>query len=214
MKRFVRALPMSAIRGYDDEVGLFRRRRPRRRRRHQLEDREHRREPIRESRREPREPSPLPRRGRELEREVRAPEGEAQLQRIPAPGQQRPPRSDWGPLTRLSDNMRVQARRGHRAAVVELQPGMYIVAEVPEDMVRPQFGVLPVLAPLVLVAANRAIQARLREQGPLLPERQPEAEYEPPPPRQIAGPVATAAPWVSPDDVQAVVAGCRCKRRS
>lgn len=190
MNRFQKALPMSAVRG--DEMGFrpFRKKNRRRRRRR-------------------REPAP-----EYFPEEQRAPE--AQLQRIPGgPGPSPTSRRDdgWGPLTRLGDNMRVQARRGHRAAVVELQPGMYIVAEVPEEMVRPQIGVLPLLAPLLMLAANRALKRRMKEQ------RHAEAEvvYEPPPaprPRQLTGPTAPA-PWVSPEDYQTVVSGhgCGCKHR-
>jgi len=142
---------------------------------------------------------------------------EAQLQRIPGspvPSPSPPPDEGWGPLTRLSDNMRVQARRGHRAAVVELQPGMFIVAEVPEEMVRPQIGVVPLLAPLLMLAANRALKRRMKEQR----QAQPEVVYEPPPPRRaprrLTGPT-TPAPWVSPEDYQTVVAGhgCDCQHR-
>ena len=188
MNRFQKALPMSAVRG--DEMGFrpFRKKRRRRRRR---------------------EPAPE----RYLEERL---EPEVQLQRIPRqPAPQSSPRSDdgWGPLTRLSDNMRVQARRGHRAAVVELQPGMYIVAEVPEEMVRPQIGVLPLLAPLLMLAANRALKRRMKEQR----HAEPEVVYEPPPePRRRRLPAPVPARWVSPEDYQTVVSGhgCGCKNRS
>lgn len=193
MNRFQKALPMSAVRG--DEMGFrpFRKKQRRRRRR--------RREPI---------PEYYP--------DERYAE-EVQLQRIPgarapAPAPSARPDGGWGPLTQLSENMRVQARRGHRAAVVELQPGMYIVAEVPEEMVRPQIGVLPLLAPLLMLAANRALKRRMKQQQ----HAEPEVVYEPPPPRraprQLTGPT-TPAPWVSPEDYQTVVSGhsCDCGHR-
>ena len=193
MNRFQKALPLSAIRG--DQMGLrpFRKKNRRRRRRR-------------------REPAPAFVEYYPEERFV----DEAQLQRVPAvPGPGPSPRRDetWGPLTRLGDNLRVQARRGHRAAVVELQPGMYIVAEVPEEMVRPQIGILPLLAPLLMLAANRALKRRMKEQR----YAESEVVYEPPPaprPRQLTGPTAPA-PWVSPEDYQTVVSGhgCGCKNR-
>ncbi len=166
----------------------FRRKNRRQRRR----EREPRRE--RESRRE-----------REPRREPRARQEEATLQ--PIPGSVDPQaRAEWGPLTRLSDNIRIQARRGHRAAVVELQPGMHIVAEVPEEMVRTQVGVLPLLAPLLMLAANRALKRRMKE------ERTAEqVVYEPPPP-QLMGP-SRPAPWVAPEDMQTALSGCGCNQR-
>jgi hypothetical protein len=203
MKRFVRAIPLSTIRGVDD-FGLFRRRR------RETADRPGERRGLFRRRRDRRPPPE-----RNLE-PVRTPQPrEAQLERIPGPTPGTAADPDWGPLTRMSDQLRVQARRGHRAAVIELQPGMYIVAEVSEEMVQPRFGVLPLLAPLVVVAANRALQEHLRRQDAA--QAEPAAVYEPPPPpalpapRQIAGPVVPGR-WASPEDVEAVIAGCRCKR--
>lgn len=70
----------------------------------------------------------------------------------------RPPAGEWGPVTKLGEHTRIQARTGHRAAVVRLQPGMYLVAEVPEVSLDVDFGAAPLLAPLLTVAAFRALQ--------------------------------------------------------
>jgi len=66
----------------------------------------------------------------------------------------------WSPPARMGRHMRLQARKGHRAAVVELKPGLYLVAELPEHVARSEFGVASVLAPLVVKAASKAIQRR------------------------------------------------------
>jgi len=65
----------------------------------------------------------------------------------------------WGPSVRMGHNLRIQAANGHRAAVIDLKPGLYLVAEVPEQATRPEFGVLPLLAPMMLTAAKGAIDA-------------------------------------------------------
>ena len=62
-------------------------------------------------------------------------------------------------MTALGPQLRLQARRGYRAAVVELRPGMYVVAEVPEAAIHAEFGVAPLLlAPLLVNAATKALQ--------------------------------------------------------
>ena len=150
------------------------------------------------------------RRRRELPLELEPRPVEAELQPLPSvPTVRQRPDQDWGPLTRLGTNVRLQARRGHRAAVVELQPGMYLVAEVPEEALRPQIGVLPLLAPLLMLAANRALKRRMKEQEHAVQE--PEVIYEPPPPRQLPGPAP--APWLESEDLQTVVSGCACQKR-
>ncbi len=66
----------------------------------------------------------------------------------------------WSPPAMLGRHMRLQAQQGHRAAVIELKPGLYLVAELPEQVARSEFGVAAVLAPLVVKAASKAIQHR------------------------------------------------------
>lgn len=41
-------------------------------------------------------------------------------------------RDGWGQVSRISANLRIQPKAGLRAAVMELKPGLYIVAEVPD----------------------------------------------------------------------------------
>jgi hypothetical protein len=64
----------------------------------------------------------------------------------------------WSPNVRMGPNFRIQAAQGYRAAVIELKPGLFIVAELPEHVARSEFGIAPLLAPLVMRAATRAIQ--------------------------------------------------------
>lgn len=100
--------------------------------------------------------------------------------------------SDWNPPGAMGNNLQVQARAGHRAAVMELREGLYLVADVSSQAVMPSaqgddFGV--VLPALMVRAASRALQRRrarreAREQNALRALR----------PRQIRGPSPQAAP--------------------
>ena len=63
----------------------------------------------------------------------------------------------WSPLVKMGRNFRIQAAEGYRAAVVPLKPGLFLVAELPEHVARSEFGIAPLLAPLVVRAASRAI---------------------------------------------------------
>lgn len=59
----------------------------------------------------------------------------------------------FGPPARLGEHLRIQAQVGHRAGVIELRPGLFLVAEVPvEAMQRPEFGAA-LLVPLVTSVA-------------------------------------------------------------
>lgn len=51
-------------------------------------------------------------------------------------------RDGWGQVSRISANLRIQPKAGLRAAVMELKPGLYIVAEVPDRALqeRDDFG--------------------------------------------------------------------------
>ena len=64
----------------------------------------------------------------------------------------------WSPAVRMGPHFRIQAAEGYRAAVIELKPGLFIVAELPEHVARSEFGIAPLLAPLVMRAATRAIK--------------------------------------------------------
>jgi hypothetical protein len=133
----------------------------------------------------------------------------------------------WGPAVRMGANLRVQAAVGHRAAVIELKPGLFLVAEVPEAALRPEFGFVPLLAPMIMNAATSAIgpitqavqaaQAN-RQARPARPQRAPRqaapaAAPAPAAPLALPGPVA-AQPAAAPvlgwaDDVLVgEVVGC------
>jgi hypothetical protein len=95
----------------------------------------------------------------------------------------------WGPFVLLGPNVRLQAKIGHRAAVVELRKGLFLVAEVPERTLRPEFGVLPILAPLLVTAAKSALDGKKAK------PRRPE----------LPGAVAS---WADEEDVDRAVEGC------
>ena len=119
----------------------------------------------------------------------------------------------------LGPNLQMKARKGFRAAVVEVKPGLFVVAEVPERSV--EFGLGPLLlAPALVKTLGRAF--RRRQAGPDQPgvQQQPASPSPaalPPPPAPLAlpGPVAEGdrlARWLD-DDIAAEL-GCRaCERR-
>lgn len=67
------------------------------------------------------------------------------------------PGAAWGPVAQLSPRLRMQAAAGFRAAATQLGPGLFLVAEVPEGSAAPEFGLAPMLGPLMLMAAQRAL---------------------------------------------------------
>lgn len=93
----------------------------------------------------------------------------------------------------LGEQLRLQARRGHRAAVVQLRPGLWLVAAVPEETLRTEVGVLPLLAPLLVTAANRAINQKKAILPKALKKQEPPVE------------------WADSEDVRAMSEGeCGC----
>lgn len=72
-----------------------------------------------------------------------------------------PSRDDgWGPVAKLTSNIRIQAGNGHRAAVMELRPGLYIVADVKDQATLPsaEGGIAGVLPALMARGAANALQ--------------------------------------------------------
>ena len=49
-------------------------------------------------------------------------------------------RSLWSKVIALGEHLQIRARRGHRAAWLELQPGLYLVAELREEGLRDELG--------------------------------------------------------------------------
>ena len=129
--------------------------------------------------------------------------------RAPTPTTPTPPSGDgWGPVAMLNRNLRIQAGNGHRAAVMSLRPGLYLVADVKEQAVLPttEGGVGAVLPLLMAKGAANALRnvvqnTRERRQGrrrlwdrernnPVLnPPSQPHLAPSSPP-LLLAGPVA------------------------
>jgi len=123
----------------------------------------------------------------------------------------------WGPNVRMGTHLRIQAEGGHRAAIIDLKPGLFLVAEIPDAVTRTEFGFAPLLAPLMVRAAKKAIEngQKTDRQGPLATlfrkraearrgkgpirlfrarETQPIAQADAP--KQLTGPVA--APGLQP----------------
>jgi len=141
------------------------------------------------------------------------------LQAVRQRAQARRAAAGWGPNVRMGKHLRIQAEGGQRAAVIELKPGLFLVAEMPEAVIRTEFGFVPLLAPLMVKAAKKAIDQgqkppdqrgplaalfskKVRDQqakkGPLrffrAREAQPVAQADAP--KQLTGPVA--APGLQP----------------
>lgn len=122
-----------------------------------------------------------------------------QLPPVRLQGSSRQRKLRWGPMVRLGHFLQLQAAEGHRAAVVPLRPGLYLVAEVPERATRPELGVLPLLAPLVVRAATKALHqpmslAKERVARALLPGPAPEPDTP-----------TAAVGWLDPDDIAGVL---------
>ena len=77
---------------------------------------------------------------------------------------------------KLGENSVIATQQGVRAAVIPLQKGLYLVAELPAEATKSEFGVVPILAPMMVKAAVRALTSngdhdRDRDDRPRLLER-------------------------------------------
>jgi hypothetical protein len=72
----------------------------------------------------------------------------------------------WGPAVQMGRRLRIQAALGYRAAVIELKPGLFLVAEMPEALTRTEFGLAPLLAPMMMTAARRSMDEPRERRGP------------------------------------------------
>ena len=119
---------------------------------------------------------------------------------------------DWMKPVDLGGNMRIQTRAGTRAAVVEVKPGLFVVAEVPAESVEFGFGPM-LLAPALIKTLGRALQGR-RSAGGAGRAHRPELSTQPAP-KQLPGPTADEpetsglAPWLDGDI--AAELGCPCE---
>lgn len=86
--------------------------------------------------------------------------GEETPRQRPRPRLEPPPRLEplerraYGPLVEMGKTLRIQALRGHRAAVIQLKPGLFLVTSVANETVRGEFS--GVITAAMLTAANRA----------------------------------------------------------
>jgi hypothetical protein len=76
---------------------------------------------------------------------------------------------------KLGENSVIATKHGMRAAVIPLQKGLYLVAELPNQATKSEFGIAPLLAPMMVKAAVRALTGDGdrgdRGDGPRLLER-------------------------------------------
>ncbi len=113
-------------------------------------------------------------------------------------------RSGWGPAAKLGEHLRIQAEDGYRAAVILLRPGLYLVAEVSDEATRPALGFAPLLAPLIMRSASKALQRR--ESAQPEPASPGTAIVRRDPSQGALVPAATVG-WAEPEDVAALL-GC------
>ena len=72
----------------------------------------------------------------------------------------------WGPVVKLNDNIVAQVRGGRRMAVLQLRPGLYIVADVAEQAILPTLeGGLGMTGGALATAITAVAQRTLSEQG-------------------------------------------------
>ena len=114
----------------------------------------------------------------------------------------------WAPPVELGTNLQIRARRGFRAAVVEIKPGLFVVAEVPQTSVEFGFGPL-LLGPALVKTLTRAFGRSQAGEGAGDGAQRPELSARQAP-RQLTGPTAAPDPrrpqWV--DGELAAELGC------
>ena len=121
---------------------------------------------------------------------------------------------DWQKPQALGERMRVQTKSGTRAAIIEVKPGLFVVAEVPVESVEFGFGPM-LLAPALIKTLGRALQGR-RSAGGAGRAHRPELSTVAAP-KQLPGPTADQeelegrlAPWLDQDIAEEL--GCPCER--
>jgi len=93
----------------------------------------------------------------------------------------------------MGDNLEVRAKQGHRAAVLELRPGLYLVSEVKAEQV--DFGMVPFLMPVLSQAMVRAARKALQN-GALRKKDKQKSTHQ-----VVNVPVpVNLAPWIHHDD--------------
>ncbi|MBK7758195.1 MAG: hypothetical protein IPI35_17720 [Deltaproteobacteria bacterium] len=69
----------------------------------------------------------------------------------------RRPAGEFGRAAQLGDNSEIATKKGYRAAVIPLRKGLFLVAELPVEATKSEFGVVPLLGPLMVKAAVKAL---------------------------------------------------------
>lgn len=110
----------------------------------------------------------------------------------------------WGAFLPLGDHIRVQAHDGYRAAVMQLRPGMWIVAEIPAEVKREEVGFVPLvamLAPVIVKSAKKALAqsattASAKKAAPQLPVLRSQQA----PIKKQRTKLPISVPWFDPED--------------
>lgn len=116
---------------------------------------------------------------------------------------ERPAPRQFGPLMPMGANLRIQTSQGTRAGMIELRPGLFLVAEIPVQAARSEFG-LAVLAPLVTSVALKALEnpqtqqqlASAAERGVAMVQQQFMRPQRPP---------RSPVPWANEEDISNVI---------
>lgn len=70
---------------------------------------------------------------------------------------QTPLRPDYGPITQVTSNVQLRIKRGLRAGVIPLRPGLSLMVELPEQSCQSELGIDPLLTTLAVQAASAAL---------------------------------------------------------
>lgn len=119
---------------------------------------------------------------------------------------QRPAPRRFGPLMPMGANLRIQTSEGTRAGMIELRPGLFLVAEIPVQAARSEFG-MAVIAPLVTSVALKALEnpqtqqqlASAAERGVAMVQQQFMR------PQQPQRPQRPPVPWANEEDMANVI---------
>jgi hypothetical protein len=111
----------------------------------------------------------------------------------------------WGPSVAMGRKLRIQAALGYRAAVIELKPGLFLVGEMPEALTRTEFGLAPLLAPMMMTAARRSMDEPGQRRGPFARLFRRRQREEPVRYVQVVQPAPQAAPLALPGPAEEVV---------
>lgn len=122
----------------------------------------------------------------------------------------RVPSDAYGKPLRLGEHMVLRVRSGYRAAVQDLGNGQYLVSIVPDAALEPKMGILPLLAPAMIVQAVKKLLPQKAAADRKLDEHR-QVDDEPEPRRLLPARRHADDEWL---DDGSQMAGCGCGCRS